>query len=280
MSSSDVSSNFLKLLPQYDCHKRVGALKIALVLPNPRGIELHFTDESVVPFQMSDEWDKKHSPYAGGYLVAYADGYLSFSPPAAFEQGYKPVSDDATNAPCWSSQAVLDTLSERRIQANNRDFAYDDRRTQDELVGAALAYLLPSPYLTGGVPEFWPFASSSFVSSNRRSNLVKASAFILAEIERIDRASVVECRAGESMGRPVGDGALCGDEFVCFSFLELSKLSIAIAAMSAQPLTSNAIASFAQECSVIAKRDGLVFVSVFWVTDGMYGLFKKQTSDC
>lgn len=58
MSSSDVSSNFLKLLPQYDCHKRVGALKIALVLPNPRGIELHFTDESVVPFQMSDEWDK------------------------------------------------------------------------------------------------------------------------------------------------------------------------------------------------------------------------------
>ena len=187
---------------------------------------------------------------------------------------YKPVSDDATNAPCWSSQAVLDTLSERRIQANNRDFAYDDRRTQYDLVGAALAYLLPSPYLTGGVPDFWPFASSSFVSSNRRSNLVKASAFILAEIERIDRASVVECRAGESMGRPVGD------EFVCFSFLELSKLSIAIAAMSAQPLTSNAIASFTQECSVIAKRDGLVFVSVFWGTDGMYGLFKKQTSDC
>lgn len=50
--------------------------------------------------------------------------------------------------------------------------------------------------------------------------------------------------------------------------------------MSAQPLTSNAIASFAQECSVIAKRDGIVFVSVFWGNDGMYGLFKKQTSDC
>jgi hypothetical protein len=30
----------------------------------------------------------KHSPEAGGYYVQYKDGYTSFSPAEAFEEGY------------------------------------------------------------------------------------------------------------------------------------------------------------------------------------------------
>lgn len=31
---------------------------------------------------------QKHAPKVGGYLVFYADGYRSFSPAKAFEDGY------------------------------------------------------------------------------------------------------------------------------------------------------------------------------------------------
>ena len=31
---------------------------------------------------------EKHRPQIGGYLVIYADGYKSFSPEKAFEEGY------------------------------------------------------------------------------------------------------------------------------------------------------------------------------------------------
>lgn len=30
----------------------------------------------------------KHKPVAGGYFVVYEDGYESFSPAKAFEEGY------------------------------------------------------------------------------------------------------------------------------------------------------------------------------------------------
>lgn len=31
----------------------------------------------------------KHGPQVGGYYVVYADGYISYSPAAAFEDGYR-----------------------------------------------------------------------------------------------------------------------------------------------------------------------------------------------
>jgi len=33
----------------------------------------------------------KHKPEVGGYYVVYADGYKSFSPAQAFEEGYTRV---------------------------------------------------------------------------------------------------------------------------------------------------------------------------------------------
>ena len=32
---------------------------------------------------------EKHKPHAGGYYVVYDDGYKSFSPAKAFEEGYR-----------------------------------------------------------------------------------------------------------------------------------------------------------------------------------------------
>ena len=35
------------------------------------------------------EFMDKHSPQVGGYYVVYKDGYKSYSPAQAFEEGYK-----------------------------------------------------------------------------------------------------------------------------------------------------------------------------------------------
>jgi hypothetical protein len=40
------------------------------------------------PIPVTSEYIRKHKPSAGGYYVVYKDGYKSFSPADAFEEGY------------------------------------------------------------------------------------------------------------------------------------------------------------------------------------------------
>lgn len=78
-------------MPRYRCHKEVWALEIAgISLPqNEAGdAELAFADRRYAPKLMSREWLDKHNPEVGGYYVVYKDGYQSFSPAQAFEEGY------------------------------------------------------------------------------------------------------------------------------------------------------------------------------------------------
>lgn len=85
-----------KELPKYKCHKVVSAAKIGGFFPledgDPNGgVRLTFSDGEIPPLVQSKEWREKHQPVEGGYLVAYADGYVSFSPARAFEEGYSLV---------------------------------------------------------------------------------------------------------------------------------------------------------------------------------------------
>jgi hypothetical protein len=84
-------------LPRYRCHKEVWALKIARVetvtIAEPAmtihdETRLHFADTDYAPISVTDEWVQKHGVKAGGYYVVYKDGYKSFSPADAFEDGY------------------------------------------------------------------------------------------------------------------------------------------------------------------------------------------------
>lgn len=72
-------------MPKYKCIKEVWALKI-------KGIsldgELAFEEELYSPILPTREWLDKHNPEVGGYYVVYKDGYISFSPAKAFEEGY------------------------------------------------------------------------------------------------------------------------------------------------------------------------------------------------
>lgn len=94
MSSTDSQE-----LPLYRCHKEVRALKIVHVDPIDIGSDsvvetvgawLLF-DDSYNAIEVDRNFVDKHDPQPGGYYVVYKDGYTSFSPAEAFEEGYTKV---------------------------------------------------------------------------------------------------------------------------------------------------------------------------------------------
>lgn len=78
--------------------------------------------------------------------------------------------------------AARDVLAERRRQVESEGWSpeHDDKHTDNELSRAAGCYAL-------GVTAYWPWDQDWWKPSDRRRNLVKAGALILAEIERLDR---------------------------------------------------------------------------------------------
>lgn len=92
-------------MPKYQCHKRVYALKIAEILPNPNpdssgrsgassyGALIVPADPHYGAIEVDAAYMTRNNPKVGGYYVVYDDGYTSFSPAEAFEEGYTPVVD-------------------------------------------------------------------------------------------------------------------------------------------------------------------------------------------
>lgn len=88
-------------MPLYQCHKKVWALKIKRIEvgldeetnePTPVSCSLIFEEkERFEPIEVGVEYLAKHNPKPGGYYVVYEDGYNSFSPAKAFEEGYTPI---------------------------------------------------------------------------------------------------------------------------------------------------------------------------------------------
>ena len=80
-------------MPRYKCHKEVWALKIKEIKREPygnAGVEYYIVPEDAryAPINVHPEYIEKHAPKAGGYYVSYTDGYISYSPAKAFEEGY------------------------------------------------------------------------------------------------------------------------------------------------------------------------------------------------
>lgn len=121
----------MRQLPRYVCHKKVWALKIKeikreracasseanIICGEPEsahtreaakcdvGMDHNFVsstwdaesgiivpeDEGYAEFPVSREYMMKHNPQPGGYYVVYDDGYKSYSPAKAFEEGYTKI---------------------------------------------------------------------------------------------------------------------------------------------------------------------------------------------
>lgn len=94
-------------LPLFVSHKRVRALKIAEVQElyyeyedapgHVRGVRLRFEDDRYESRDMGLDYALRMSKRGAdpGYYVVYADGYESWSPTQAFEEGYSSLASAA-----------------------------------------------------------------------------------------------------------------------------------------------------------------------------------------
>lgn len=92
------------------------------------------------------------------------------------------------------SAAARDVLAERARQVSTEGWTpeHDDGHTGGEMAGAAACYAMVDILHWGrhyAIQILWPWAQAWWKPTDRRRNLVKAAALLLAEIERLDRDS-------------------------------------------------------------------------------------------
>lgn len=103
---ANLNERITTMLPLYISHKIVEASKIIDINALPAGGPdnapegEHMLVMEVGEHVASPEYMAKHNPQVGGYFVKYPDGYLSYSPAKAFEEGYTalPADGDAMYA--------------------------------------------------------------------------------------------------------------------------------------------------------------------------------------
>lgn len=90
-------------------------------------------------------------------------------------------------------KAVEDVLAERKRQIEQEGFTHenDDMHVPGELASAGACYALNASSNEGATHAFlsrqWPWPTKWWKPTNKRRDLVKAAALIIAEIEKIDR---------------------------------------------------------------------------------------------
>ncbi len=94
------------------------------------------------------------------------------------------------------SRAMQDVQAERERQQVHEFWTleHDDQHSPGELALAACCYVLADPgdgqsSLAPVVPVAWPWSMAYWKPKDKRRNLVRAAALLVAEIERMDRAA-------------------------------------------------------------------------------------------
>jgi hypothetical protein len=82
---------------------------------------------------------------------------------------------------------------DRQISVEGWTSDHDDDHSAGELAVAASCYANPAPFgvrpAAVAPPLGWPWEASRWKPKDSRSNLVRAAALLVAEIERLDRLS-------------------------------------------------------------------------------------------
>ncbi len=100
--------------------------------------------------------------------------------------------------------AAADVLAERQRQIETEGWTaeHDEGHAPDDLARAGACYALPS-HLLAVIPEdwsctilewLWPWEEKWWKPKDRRRNLVRAAALLIAEIERLDRITPPEVK--------------------------------------------------------------------------------------
>lgn len=87
----------LEMLRPFQSHKVVYAAKIVGITTTNEGavftLDPSWKNENSEVFTLPVDaaYLQKHKPTVGGWFVHYGDGYCSWSPAKAFEEGYTPI---------------------------------------------------------------------------------------------------------------------------------------------------------------------------------------------
>jgi hypothetical protein len=79
----------------------------------------------------------------------------------------------------------------RQIEVEGWTTEHDDTHTAGELASAAACYALAATFpiaATTTFTRYWPWSRKWWKPKDRRHDLIRAAALIVAEIERLDRA--------------------------------------------------------------------------------------------
>jgi hypothetical protein len=102
----------------------------------------------------------------------------------------------STGSPPSENVAARDVLAERERQKTVEGWTpeHDDQHEFEEMAMAAVCYAHPQPLMSkfANHPVAWPWDEEWWKPKDRRRNLVRAAALIIAEIERLDRATVTK----------------------------------------------------------------------------------------
>lgn len=104
-----LNETHLDAAKEYRSHKQVLAIKLRSISFNHGFASCFPHEKSLAPFVLGEDITKK-IPLDGadpGYIVIYDDGYTSWSPTKAFEEGYSEVTDDKP-----ATLAIVDDLEE------------------------------------------------------------------------------------------------------------------------------------------------------------------------
>ncbi|HGL6979411.1 ead/Ea22-like family protein [Klebsiella pneumoniae] len=108
----------------------------------------------------------------------------------------KRIAELDSRAVTAAAAAVL-AERKRQVAAEGWTPGHDDEYEHGELADAAGCYALSYELFdcAGEPPRPWPWPDEWWLPTNRRRDLVKAGALILAEIERLDRAAGIKVEA-------------------------------------------------------------------------------------
>lgn len=120
-------------MQKFKCHKVVEAGKIVEIKPSGDALDLLLEQERVM---VPAAYMQKHQPEVGGYFVRYADGYESYSPAAAFEAGYAPITQiSAETLTALTGEPILQFFVfahlPEHLQAVSRPFAEQAARIME-----------------------------------------------------------------------------------------------------------------------------------------------------
>lgn len=102
------------------------------------------------------------------------------------------------------SKALLDVIKERNRQVNVEEHTHanDDQYQSNELIRGSHSYVghviarswtysesTPEKYQSEEPSEFWPWPDETWKPKSPREDLIRATALLLAELERMDRLS-------------------------------------------------------------------------------------------